>query len=182
MRERALKLEQIREFQAQTLQAIDKVVVEKSERRIYLMLKDENGELQVYREYPMTLGFAPIGHKTEEGDGKTPEGTYLIDFKNSKSRYHLSLHINYPNTDDIAQAKERGVSPGGEIFIHGMPNELSPYYEQWIPDWMGDVSLDLIHTALSYIDWTLGCIAVSNAAMDEMFSLIKTPTPIEINP
>ena len=182
MRDRTQRLEQLREFQSQEIESIDKIVVEKSERRIYLMLKDEQGELQVYRTYPMTLGFEPIGHKVQEGDGKTPEGSYTIDFKNPKSRYHLSLKISYPNEADAAHAKSLGVSPGGDIFIHGMPNELGPYYDQWIPDWMGEVSMDLVTTALEYIDWTWGCIAVTNEAVAEIYQLVKVGTPIEINP
>ena len=181
-RERMQHLRQIKEFQAQELESIDKVVVEKSERRLYLMAMNSEGELQPYRTYSIMLGFSPQGHKTQEGDGKTPEGEYTIDLRNPKSRYFLSLHINYPNADDLAQASERGVSAGGEIFIHGMPNELGPYYSQWIPDWMDGISRDVIYGALEYVDWTAGCIAVSNLAITEIYDLVKDGTPIVINP
>ncbi len=181
-RERVQRLAQIRDFQAQELDFVDKVVVDKSERKLYLMATNSEGELQAYRTYSIMLGWAPSGHKTEEGDGKTPEGTYTIDYRNPKSRYFLSLHINYPNAQDIAQAKERGVSPGGEIFIHGMPNELGPYYSAWIPDWMDGISRDLVYSALEFVDWTQGCIAVSNEAIQEIYDLVKDGTPIELNP
>lgn len=181
-RDRMRRLAEIREFQARELEKVDKVVVDKSERKLYLMANNDEGKLQVYRTYSVMLGWAPTGHKTEEGDGKTPEGNYTIDYRNPKSRYFLSLHINYPNKEDIAQAKERGVSPGGEIFIHGMPSELGPYYSQWIPDWMDGVSRDLIYTALEYVDWTQGCIAVSNEAIEAIYNLVADGTPIELKP
>ncbi len=181
-RERMQRIAQIRDFQAKVLEQIDKVVVDKSERKLYLMAGNDEGELQVYREYHIMLGWAPSGHKTEEGDGKTPEGTYTIDYRNPKSRYFLSLHIDYPNQEDRQQARDRGVSPGGEIFIHGMPNELGPYYSQWIPDWMDSVGRDLVYSALEFVDWTQGCIAVSNEAIEEIYNLVKDGTPIEINP
>lgn len=181
-RERMQRLAQIRDFQARELEHVDKVVVDKSERKLYLMASDDEGEFQVYREYHIMLGWAPSGHKTEEGDGKTPEGNYTIDYRNPKSRYFLSLHINYPNKEDSQSARARGVSPGGEIFIHGMPNELGPYYSAWIPDWMDDAGRDLVYSALEFVDWTQGCIAVSNEAITEIFRLVKDGTAIEINP
>lgn len=107
------------------------------------------------KSYKFDLGFAPTGHKTEEGDGRTPEGAYRIDRKNPYSRFHLSLGISYPNKSDIAAARARGVHPGGDIFIHGTPTR-----------WVGQP------------DWTWGCIAVSNAEMDEIYPMVDTGTKI----
>lgn len=109
------------------------------------------------KNYNFDLGFAPTGHKQEEGDGRTPEGAYRIDRRNPNSRFHLSLGISYPNSNDIAAARDRGVSPGGDIFIHGTPSK-----------WVGQR------------DWTWGCLAVQNHEMDEMFPMVQTGTEIFI--
>ncbi|SFS19702.1 L,D-transpeptidase family protein [Yoonia litorea] len=111
------------------------------------------------KEYNFDLGFEPLGHKMQEGDGRTPEGAYRIDRKNPNSRFHLSLGISYPRPSDIAQARARGVSPGGDIFIHGTPNE-----------WLGKP------------DWTWGCIAVKNEEVEEIFAMVETGTKIYIYP
>lgn len=111
------------------------------------------------KAYRFDLGFAPTGHKTEEGDGRTPEGAYRIDRKNPNSRFHLSLGISYPNVSDVAAARARGVEPGGDIFIHGTPTR-----------WIGEP------------DWTWGCIAVSNAEMDEIYPMVDTGTKIFLYP
>jgi murein L,D-transpeptidase YafK len=109
------------------------------------------------KAYKFDLGFAPDGHKSEEGDGRTPEGAYRINRRNPNSRFYLSLGISYPNVADVAAARARGVSPGGDIFIHGTPNK-----------WLGQP------------DWTWGCIAVKNKEMDEIFSMVQTNTKIFI--
>jgi murein L,D-transpeptidase YafK len=114
-----------------------------------------NGTL--LKTYKFDLGFAPDGHKSEEGDGRTPEGAYRIDRRNPNSRFHLSLGISYPNATDVAVARARSVSPGGDIFIHGTPN-----------NWLGQQ------------DWTWGCIAVKNEEMDEIFPMVQTNTKIFI--
>lgn len=137
---------------------IDSVLVEKAKRKMYLI----SGGV-TYREYSISLGDNPIGHKQQEGDQKTPEGKYTIDYRNPNSRYHLSLHITYPNKDDKKTAKEMGVSPGGDIFIHGLPNGIG-----WMP------------AAFEGRDWTDGCIAVTNAEIKEIWALVKNGTPIEI--
>lgn len=108
------------------------------------------------------LGDAPQGHKQFEGDERTPEGRYLIDYGNPRSAYHLSLHISYPNAADKAFAESRGKSPGGDIFIHGQPNGLVGVRG------MGD--------------WTDGCIALSNPEIEELWTLVRDGTPIEITP
>ena len=119
----------------------------------------------VIRRYDVSLGFAPEGDKQRQGDGKTPEGAYLIDYRNPNSAYHLSLHINYPSPADRAEAEARGEDPGGEIFIHGLPNGYGALIELF-----------------QGRDWTAGCIAVSNAEIEEIWSLTPNGTPIEILP
>jgi murein L,D-transpeptidase YafK len=133
----------------------DAVFVDKSERRLDL-LRDG----AVIASFDIALGFAPEAHKTEQGDGRTPEGDYVIDWRNPESRFHLSLHISYPNDADRAQAAARGVSPGGDIFIHGTPG------------WAGVVDSD----------WTLGCIAVTNDEIEAIWSAVPDGTPIAIVP
>ena len=134
---------------------ITEIVVMKEKRRIYLMNKE-----QVLHSFDIDLGFSPAGDKTVEGDGKTPEGSYVINRFNRNSQFHRSLGISYPNRSDKAQAKRLGKSPGGEIFIHGQPNSRRP---------KGD-------------DWTAGCIAVSNPQIEYMFTHVKLGTPVTIYP
>ena len=143
----------------QTLRA-DKVLVIKHKRQLHLMWRG-----RIVRTYRVALGFNPKGHKQQEGDGRTPEGTYVIDWRNPKSAFTLSLHINYPNRADRARARRRGVSPGGEIFIHGLPNGASG-----------------IGKAHALRDWTLGCIAVTNTEIREIWQAVRNGTPIEIRP
>jgi len=140
--------------------AIDSVIVEKSARTLYLL----SGE-QPIRRYRISLGNNPRGHKQREGDKRTPEGRYIIDYRNPRSRYHLSLHISYPNLRDKLRAEALGHDPGGMIMIHGMPNR-----KRWTHDY------------LRQNDWTDGCIAVTNRDMEEIWTLVKDGTPIEIKP
>lgn len=136
----------------------DFLLVDKSER---LLIAYAEG--RPIRAYPgIQFGDAPQGHKQFEGDEKTPEGRYSIDWRNPESRFHLSLHISYPNDADRAFAAQRGRSPGGNIFIHGQPNQL-PYGR--MPG-----------------DWTDGCIALSNAEIEELWRLVPDGTVIEIRP
>lgn len=133
---------------------IDRVVVHKSQRMMHLL----SGE-SVVRSYRIALGRDPIGHKQQEGDGRTPEGRYTIDRRNPKSRYHLALHISYPNAADVERARARGVDPGGDIMLHG----LKPGVD---------------HPS----DWTQGCIAVTDSEMDEIWGMVADGIPIEILP
>ena len=133
---------------------VTRVIVHKSARQLILMHHEE-----VLRAYEMELGFAPEGDKQVEGDGRTPEGSYVIDRRNPDSEFYLSIGISYPNEDDIAEAEALGESPGGDIFIHGTPN----------PFRRGD-------------DWTAGCIAISNREMREVYSMVRLGTPIDIYP
>lgn len=130
------------------------VQVHKAERKMYLFHHN-----QVLKSYDIALGFAPDGHKQFEGDGKTPEGRYTIAAKNPNSDFHLSLFIDYPNAADIAFAEAAGKDPGGEIFIHGGPNER-----------------------VTGRDWTWGCIAVSDREMEVIYSMVEPGTPIMILP
>lgn len=138
----------------------DQVVVQKSARRLTL-----HRDGKTISSYPIALGGAPQGHKRREGDNRTPEGRYVIDWRNPNSGYHLSLHISYPNADDRAAAAARGDRPGGMIMIHGLPNGLG---------FVGPRHL------LS--DWTNGCIAVTNAEIREIWGRVPNGTPILITP
>jgi lipoprotein-anchoring transpeptidase ErfK/SrfK len=141
-------------------QMADRVVVKKSERRLYLMRAN-----QIVAEYPIRLGLNPTGHKLREGDFRTPEGSYELVRRNPKSEFFLSLEVSYPNEADKARAKQLGLKPGGLIMIHGQPNvrRKSPqYYENF--------------------DWTNGCIAVSNSDMVDIWLRTGVGTPIEIRP
>jgi murein L,D-transpeptidase YafK len=133
---------------------VTRIQVFKGQRTLQLL----NGD-RLLRAFPFELGFAPAGHKAFEGDGRTPEGAYLINRRNPNSRYHLSLGISYPNRDDIAYARQHGLSPGGDIFIHGTPNPFS-----------------------NEDDWTWGCIAVTNDEIEEMYAMVRDGTPIYIYP
>lgn len=140
--------------------AITLVRVIKNDHKLQLL----SGE-KLIREFHVVFGKNPKGHKMQEGDEKTPEGRYTLDYKKADSTFHRAIHISYPNTQDIAAAKARGIKPGGQIMIHGQKNGLA---------WLSFVS--------QRFNWTNGCIALSNEDMDIMWSLVKEGTPIEILP
>lgn len=146
-------------FSAQ-LAAVDLVKVVKSERRLYLMSAGA-----VAKEFPVTFGANPEGHKQQEGDEKTPEGKYTLDYKKADSAFYKAIHVSYPNAADTEAAKKRGVSPGGAIMIHGQKNGLG---------WLSFAS--------QWFNWTNGCIALTNSDMEEVWQLVTVPTPIEIAP
>jgi murein L,D-transpeptidase YafK len=138
----------------------DSVIVRKSARMLYLMRNHE-----ILRSYKVSLGLRPDGHKQSEGDYRTPEGKYRLVRRNPNSEYFLSIQISYPNDGDIARARRQGLRPGGAIMIHGQPNtprKPRDYY--------------------SNVDWTEGCIAVSNSDMVEIWLMTPPDTPIEIQP
>lgn len=139
---------------------VDLIIVDKSDR--VMMLFADGEEIARYR---IALGFAPEGDKTRAGDGKTPEGLYRISGRNPKSQFHLSLKISYPDASDRAAATAAGVDPGGDIFIHGTPGTSGK------PP-----------ALVARRDWTLGCIAVSNDEIEEIWRLTPIGTPIEIRP
>ena len=136
----------------------DYILVDKSDRTLTLF----RGGVPFKSYTGLQLGGEPLGPKHFEGDRRTPEGRYLIDYRNPRSAYHLSLHISYPGASDRAFAAARGQSAGGEIFIHGQPNALTQGREPG--------------------DWTDGCISVSNAEIEELWAEVPDGTPIEIRP
>jgi len=138
----------------------DRILIEKRQRRLMLISKGE-----VLKTYKIALGGNPNGPKERQGDNKTPEGIYFIDSRNKDSNYHLSLHISYPNEGDKKRANELGVSPGGNIMIHGIKNGFS---------WVGDFHLES--------DWTKGCIAVTDKEIEEIGKLAQNGTVVEIRP
>ncbi len=138
----------------------DLVVLYKEERLLQLK---RNGN--VIRSFDVALGLEPEGHKRTEGDGRTPEGVYTLDWRNSKSQFYRSMHVSYPREQDRQTAKRWGSSPGGMIMIHGLPN--------------GRDGNELDHPGS---DWTNGCIAVTNDEMDEIWSLVDDGTTIIIFP
>ena len=138
----------------------DQVIVVKSQHTLTLLSQGK-----VLRTYKVALGGAPIGAKAQQGDHKTPEGHYILDRRNAKSRFYKSIHVSYPNEEDKQRAARIGVSPGGDIMIHGLPNGFG---------WLGKSHRDR--------DWTDGCIAVTDLEMDEFWDLVPDGTPIEIRP
>lgn len=141
-------------------QTADRVVVDKGARTMQLL---QNGK--VMKSYKVQLGQNPVGHKQEQGDQRTPEGVYTIDFRRPESRFGLALRVSYPNPADRQYAASRGIDPGGEIYIHGQPH--------------GGVNPARL---ASGPDWTDGCVAVSNSEMGEIYRLVRNGTPIEIRP
>lgn len=138
----------------------DRVLVLKKERTLHLL---SHGN--VIKSYKVALGGDPLGPKARQGDHKTPEGTYILDSRNARSQFYRSIHISYPNAQERAAARRAGVSPGGDVFVHGLPNGYR---------WIG--------AAHRTKDWTDGCIAVTDEEMDEIWSAVADGTPIEIRP
>lgn len=138
----------------------DRVVVRKADRLLELYDGDE-----LLKSYTVSLGRNPVGDKQQQGDARTPEGKYMLDWRNARSQFHRSLHISYPNAEDRASARKRGVAPGGDIFLHGSPNGLAGSEE-----------------LLAGMDWTDGCIAVTNREIEEIWRAVADGTPITILP
>jgi len=138
----------------------DSVLVLKHDHKLEL-LKDG----KVIRTYKVALGRGGLAPKEREGDERTPEGHYIIDSRNADSRFYKALHISYPDAEDRARAAKLGVSPGGAIMIHGLPNGMA---------WIG--------SAHRLYDWTQGCIALTDSEMDEVWNLVPAGTPVEIRP
>jgi murein L,D-transpeptidase YafK len=143
-----------------TVPTADKVLVEKAARRLTLL----RGGVSL-KTYRIALGTYPIGPKETAGDGRTPEGAYVVDARKADSGYHRALHISYPNARDKSRAAALRASPGGDIMIHGVKNGMG---------WLGS-----LHRA---IDWTQGCIAVTNDEIEEIWSAVPNGTPVEIKP
>jgi len=147
-------------FRQDRYSSADRILVEKTKRRLTLF---SNG--QVLKQYRISLGREPQGHKTRSGDNRTPEGVYHIDYRVQDSDFHRALHISYPNEQDIRRAEEMGYSPGGSIMLHGLKND--------------DKEIAYYH---GYFDWTKGCIAVTNVEIEEIWQLVPNGTTIEIRP
>lgn len=139
---------------------VDRVIVHKEERTLTLL-----SDGRPLKTYKVALGGEPVGAKVRQGDHKTPEGTYVLDHRNAHSSFYRSIHISYPSAQDRARAKKLGVSPGGDIYLHGLPN-----------GWGAIGKAHLLR------DWTDGCIAVTNEEMDEIWAAVSDGTVIEIKP
>jgi len=139
---------------------IDHLVVLKRQHKLILMSGD-----QVVKSYGVALGSGGLAPKRRQGDHRTPEGPYTIDYRNPASRYHLALHISYPQKSDMLRARQLGVDPGGDIMIHGLGPSFS---------WAGELH--------RHSDWTDGCIAVTDEEMDEIWQAVADGTPVEIRP
>ena len=138
----------------------DMVVVEKEQRKLHLM---RNGK--PFRSFDIALGMYPIGDKRNEGDQKTPEGSYWLDMRNPDSDFFLSIHVSYPDATDRREARSEGLNPGGQIMIHGQPN--NPTYSE---------------AYYAKEDWTNGCIAISNSDMIDIWLMTPENVRIEIRP
>ena len=138
----------------------DHVVVLKKERTLQLF---SQGKL--IKTYKVALGGEPVGPKTRQGDHRTPEGSYILDSRNPHSKFYKSIHISYPSSHDRALARQNGFSPGGDVYVHGLPNGYGAF-----------------GAAHRLRDWTDGCIAVTNEEMDEIWKAVSNGTRIEIRP
>jgi len=139
---------------------VDSVLILKKDHLLELLA---NGK--VFRTYKVALGQGGLAPKRQQGDGLTPEGHYVIDARNAASHYHKALHVSYPNAEDRKRAAKSGVSPGGDIMIHGLPNGKGA-----------------IGSAHRLYDWTLGCIAVTDEEIDDLWNRVPVGTPVEIRP
>lgn len=145
---------------AETPGKADRILVLKAKRELLLL-----HEGVVLKSYPIALGRHPRGPKHRRGDGRTPEGVYVIDYRFTHTSYHLALHISYPNESDRAFARRAHMRPGGDILIHGMPASFGH------------------HDPVRFFhDWTNGCIAVGNIAIEEIWDAVDDGTPIEVRP
>jgi murein L,D-transpeptidase YafK len=147
------------EAQSQS-QRVDRIIIVKSAREMTLMCRGKP-----VKTYKVALGTQPVGAKERQGDHKTPEGNYVIDSKVENSRFHRALHISYPSAADRGRARKLGVSPGGDVEIHGLEAKYG---------WIG--------SAHRRVDWTDGCVAVTNEEIDEIWPMVPVGTPVEIRP
>ncbi|MFO7704605.1 MAG: L,D-transpeptidase family protein [Halopseudomonas sp.] len=147
-------------FPSQAEPLVDQLLIHKAERRLEVI-----SDGQVIKEYRISLGRQPLGHKQQQGDQRTPEGIYRIDWRHESPQFNLSLHLDYPNLKDRAAAYKRSVDPGSMIMIHGTPTN-APY-----PEWF-----------FKGLDWTDGCVALSNTDMRTLWELVPDGTLVEIRP
>lgn len=146
--------------EAPLVEVADRVVIEKTIHHLTLFSHGKQ-----IKNYKIALGSKPTGPKEKQGDGRTPEGLYTVDSRNADSSFHRALHISYPNTQDIMHARSLGVDPGGDVMIHGIRNGFG---------WLGS-----LHRVM---DWTKGCIAVTDAEIEEIWSEVPVGTIVEIKP
>lgn len=145
----------------------DKILISKSRKKLYLL-----NQGRVLQEYSVSFGFGYAdGSKIQKGDGRTPEGSYKVSFKNEESAYRKALRISYPNSEDLKNSQALGVDPGGDIMIHGFPNKD-----------IEDLKLSYVQQNHLKANWTQGCIAVTNKEIDQIFSLVNEETVVEICP
>ena len=140
----------------------DRILVEKSTHRMTVFAQGK-----LIARFDAGFGLHPVGHKERQGDRRTPEGKYVLDYKNPNNAYYRSIHISYPNNADRARARRAGVPPGGDIMVHGQPNDRR--VAAAIALWPSP-------------DWTDGCISLSNADMARLWELVDVPVAIEIRP
>jgi murein L,D-transpeptidase YafK len=138
---------------------VDSIVVEKKAHRLSLFYAGRR-----VRQYQVALG-KPVGDKVSIGDRRTPEGRFWIDYRNPASQFYLALHISYPDSAHMVRALARGIAPGGDIMIHGLPN--------------GKRSIGALHRST---DWTNGCVALTDEEIEEIFEAVDVGTPVEIRP
>jgi murein L,D-transpeptidase YafK len=146
--------------QAATPQKADSILILKKDHVLKLLAGGK-----AIRTYKVALGRGGLGPKVREGDARTPEGHYFIDSRNAVSHYHKALHVSFPNAEDRKRAAQLGVPPGGAIMIHGLPNGMG---------WLG--------AGHRLLDWTLGCVAVTDEEIDEIWDLVPLGTPVDIRP
>jgi murein L,D-transpeptidase YafK len=139
---------------------VDRVLILKSKRELLLLSGDD-----VVASYRISLGGQPIGPKQREGDQRTPEGLYVVDYHKPDSAFHRALHVSYPSAEDVSRAQRQQLDPGGLIMVHGLPPRLS-----------------FVGRLHRLADWTNGCIAVTNPEIDQIFDLVSDGTPIELRP
>jgi len=150
----------VAQVRAEPLVMADEILVVKHERKLYLRRRGET-----LKWFPIALGRRPVGQKIELGDGRTPEGLYRIVGREARSDFYRALRLSYPNSADRARARWIGVNPGGGIMIHAVPRGYEP-----------------TGPGEPMIDWTDGCIAVTNADMDEIWARVADGTRVEIRP
>jgi murein L,D-transpeptidase YafK len=138
----------------------DRVLVLKNERTLQLL-----NQGKVIKTYKIALGGVPVGPKTRQGDHKTPEGIYLLDWRSAHSHFYKAIHISYPSVEERAAARQKGVLPGGDVFLHGLPNGYG-----------------FVGVSHRLKDWTDGCVAVTDEEIDEIWKAVPDGTPIEIRP
>jgi murein L,D-transpeptidase YafK len=160
---------------APTQYQVDEIQVYKSKHRMHMMF-----EGKITKTYKVMLGRGGMDPKRKEGDNLVPEGNYDLDYRNPQSKFYKSLHISYPNAYDIERARREGVKPGGDIFVHGMPNNLLE-----IDDVLTDLGLEgiddeTVSILFPRIDWTAGCVAVKNDEMEEIWQNVQVPTKFTI--